>query len=136
MLPGNSKNKGVPRLGGRKKMVEDDMSPNPNFNHRLNQLMQEQQMTVREAGKYAGVAPSTVQNWRSGHVPTDFVAVRRLAAALGVSFSFLLTGEDDFPQQAGNKSITECFAADGILFDGYARVKIEKLRPLKNRQGK
>jgi transcriptional regulator with XRE-family HTH domain len=100
------------------------------FASRLNQLMQERQMTVREAALQAGVATSTVQNWRSGHLPTDFSAIRRLAQALDFSFSFLLTGEDDCRPRSRTPSITECFVDDGVLFDGYARVTIHKLSPV------
>ena len=61
----------------------------------LVQAMSDHQMTVREAAQAAGVAISTVQNWRSGHQPTNFDAVQKLAWALGLSLSYLLTGRED-----------------------------------------
>lgn len=100
------------------------------FAKRLNQLMTERKMTVRVAALHAKVATSTVQNWRSGHVPSDFIAVKRLADALGVSFSFLLTGEEDVRSAVRAPAITECFAFNETIFDGYARLTIQKLHPL------
>lgn len=86
-------------------------------------------MTVRVAASHAQVATSTVQNWRSGHVPSDFIAVKRLSNALGVTFSFLLTGEDDSQSLGRRRSVTECFEFDEVMFDGYARLTIQKLHP-------
>lgn len=74
------------------------MSDKSGFYKRLVHFMAERHMTVREAAQAAGVAISTVQNWRSGHMPTNFEAVLKLSDALGVSFSFLLTGVSERPQ--------------------------------------
>ncbi len=61
----------------------------------LVQVMAERQITVRKAAQFAGVAVSTIQNWRSGHQPTNFEAVQKLATALGLSFTYLLTGSEE-----------------------------------------
>lgn len=86
-------------------------------------------MTVRAAAGHAQVATSTVQNWRSGHIPSDFLAVKRLAAALDVSFTFLLTGEEDIRSQR-RPLISECFSFEEPIFDGYARLTIQRLAPI------
>lgn len=100
------------------------------FAKRLNQLMSERGMTVRAAAMHAQVATSTVQNWRSGHTPSDFTAVKRLAGALEVSFSFLLTGEEDATTAFRTPAMSEYFSFDETLFDGYARLTIQRISPL------
>jgi transcriptional regulator with XRE-family HTH domain len=57
--------------------------------------MQKKEMGVREAARIAGVGPSTIVSWRSGALPEDYLAVKRLAKALGTTLGFLLTGEED-----------------------------------------
>jgi transcriptional regulator with XRE-family HTH domain len=90
--------------------------------------MQERKMGVRAAAEQAGVAPSVIVSWRSGAYPEDFVAVKRLAKALGVSMSFILTGEED-NGGADHPTVTQVFDSDGILFDGFAKITIERLLP-------
>ena len=99
------------------------------FSNRLRRLMTEKNMTLREAAKKANVPVSTLDDWRAGAVPEDYLAVKRLGQALGVSFSFLLTGEDDSRQDGLAPSITETFDDGGALFDGYARIVIQRLIP-------
>ncbi len=98
------------------------------FARNLIDLMSQKNMTVREAAKIAGVGHATVVNWRGGALPEDFRAVRLLAKALGVSFSFLLTGEDD-TRPDGPASMNEVFQDGGALFDGYAKITIQRLVP-------
>jgi transcriptional regulator with XRE-family HTH domain len=98
-------------------------------------LMSQKQMTVRQAAEIAGVGHTTIVNWRGGALPEDFKAVRLLAGALGVSFSFLLTGEDD-TRPDGAASITEVFEDGGALFDGYAKITIQRLIPKTEKVGK
>jgi transcriptional regulator with XRE-family HTH domain len=91
-------------------------------------LMSQKQITVRQAAEIAGVGHTTVVNWRGGALPEDFRAVRLLAKALGVSFSFLLTGEDD-TRPNGAPSVEEIFQDGGFLFDGFAKITIQRLIP-------
>jgi transcriptional regulator with XRE-family HTH domain len=98
------------------------------FSKILIRLMEEKQIGVREAAKHAGVAPSTVVSWRSGSLPEDFMAVKRLAKALNVSLSFLLTGEED-AKADGIPAIAQVFNDGGTMFDGYAKIHIQRLIP-------
>lgn len=102
-------------------------SPSP-FSKLLVSLMEEKGLGVREAARVAQVSPSTIVSWRSGSLPEDYRAVKRLAKELGVSLSFLLTGEDE-TRLAGIPSVSEVFEDGGVYFDGYARIKIERLIP-------
>lgn len=87
-------------------------------------------MGVRAAADMAGVAPSVIVSWRSGANPQDFAAVKRLAKALGVTMSFILTGEED-NGGADHPSVTQVFESDGFVFDGFAKITIERLLPRK-----
>jgi hypothetical protein len=68
-------------------------------------------------------------SWRAGASPEDFVAVKRLAVTLGTTLSYLLTGEDDARPSGVTPTASECFEDGGCVFDGYARIKIERLIP-------
>jgi len=100
------------------------------FAKNLKRLMAEKELTVRAAANLAKVSSSTLDGWRAGTTPDDYMAVKRLALALGVSFSFLLTGEDDRPSE-GQPSIAEVFSDGGSIFDGYAKITIQRLIPRK-----
>lgn len=96
------------------------------FSKNLADLLKQKHMTVREAAQVAGVGASTVQSWKNGALPEDYRAVRTLAKHLGVSFSFILTGEDD---TRGNDplNVTEVFQDGELLFDGFAKISIQRL---------
>lgn len=99
------------------------------FSKILRGLMAEKKITVREAAKMAGVAVSTLDDWRGGAVPEDYLAVKKLAQSLGVSMAFLLTGEDEASSNSVSPSVTEVFQDGGALFDGFAKITIQRLIP-------
>ena len=92
--------------------------------------MAEKGLTVRETAKLAGVSSSTLDGWRAGTAPDNYLAVKKLSKTLGVSFSFLLTGENDYPSES-QPSVAEVFSDGGSLFDGYAKITIQRLIPKK-----
>jgi len=61
----------------------------------LTQLMKERSVTIAQAAKASGVSSATIHDWREGASPSDYLAVQKLASFLGVSFSFLLTRENE-----------------------------------------
>lgn len=93
--------------------------------------MAEKNISVRKAAEMAGVGVSTIDNWRAGALPEDYSAVKRLANKLDVSLSFILTGEDDARKPNEAISVTEAFDDGGSLFDGYAKITIQRLLPRK-----
>lgn len=99
------------------------------FRHQLTALMGEHGMTVRKAATIAKVAPATIVDWRAGGSPADFTAVQRLAEIFGVSLAYLLTGKDDSRPKDSPANVTEVFTDGGMLFDGYAEIKIRRLVP-------
>lgn len=101
---------------------------NSEFSRILITLMDEKKITVRKAAEMAGVGASTINSWRSGALPENYKAVKRLANALGVSLSFLLTGEDE-TRSDQHASVSEVFSEDEVLFNGYAKISIQRLIP-------
>ena len=96
------------------------------FGKRLCRLMQERGYSVRLASEVAEVSASTISNWRAGVNPTNFRAVQRLAAELGVSLSYLLTGTNDQYIDAPPE-IDEVFSDGGEVFSGYLEVQIRRI---------
>lgn len=102
----------------------------------LRSLMTERKMTIRQAAVIAGVAPSTIDDWRAGALPEDYSAVKRLATEFSVSLSFILTGEEDLKEANQLPSIAEVFDDGGAIFDGYAKITIQRLIPRKKENAK
>ena len=99
-----------------------------NWGKRLQHILKEKQITQREAAQVAGVQPSVIAGWTAGQSPNDFVKVKQLADHLGVSFTWLLTGTND--QKEKLSSVSELFE-EQQYFDGYARIRIDRLIPRK-----
>lgn len=104
--------------------------PTP-FGKILKTLMKERELTLRDAANIAGVSASTIDDWKSGTSPADYMAVKKLANEFGVSLSFLLTGEEDNENTFKSPTLTEVFEDGGSLFDGYAKITIQRLVPRK-----
>lgn len=96
---------------------------------RLKKILTEKHIPLREVGRICNVSPSVVSGWiNKGNSPTDLMAVKSLADELDVSFSWLLTGSYD--KGSESPSLTEVFEEQN-WFDGYARIRIDKLIPKK-----
>lgn len=89
--------------------------------------MKEKNLSFRQLAQRVGISVSVLNNWAGGASPQDFAAVKRLAEALDVSFSFLLTGEQD--DRASGGTVTEAFDEGAVVFDGFAKVMITRLIP-------
>ncbi|MBI3555224.1 MAG: hypothetical protein HY074_03035 [Deltaproteobacteria bacterium] len=116
-------------MGKKMKRAEKGVST---FSKILTTLMAEKEVGVREAARIAGVGPSTLVSWRAGALPEDYIAVRKLAHHFGVTLGYLLTGEDDTRPADGIPAISEVFQDGGILFDGYAKILVQRLVPKLN----
>jgi transcriptional regulator with XRE-family HTH domain len=116
-----------PKMGGN---GEDHVTADKDndFSKRLIRLMEERDLTIRQLAEKSGTSPSNVANWREGFKATDYHALKRLSTTLGVSLSFLLTGEEDSPIR-GVPSMTEVFDDGGDVFDGFLEVKIKRMIP-------
>lgn len=107
---------------------------NSPFAKNLSSLMKEKGMGVREAARIAGVSHGTISNWCAGVAPDDFMAVKKLAEKLGVTFSWMMTGEND-ASPGRQPTVSEVFDDGEMLFDGHAKITIQRLVP-KNRPGR
>ena len=99
------------------------------FAKNLNRLMAEKKITVEKASQVANVSKSNIVSWRSGVAPTNFEAVKKLAELFGVSFSFLLTGVEESSSDKKIATVTEVFKEGDLLFDGFAKITIQRLIP-------
>ncbi len=102
-----------------------------NWGERLRAVLKEKKVSLRRAAKIADVSPSVLDSWTSGSTPKDLYAVKRLADNLGVSFSWLVIGEREENQSMA--TVAEIFD-ETPYFDGYARIRIDRLIPKKGRK--
>lgn len=92
--------------------------------HRLQRLLKERNLTARSAARAIDCPQSTLAGWLHGATPTNFKGLKRLAEHLGVSFTYLLTGELDEPV-----SPVELLEPDGPPLEGLFDVKLRKVVP-------
>lgn len=98
------------------------------WDKRLRAILKEKGLSLRKAAEIAGVAPSVIDSWGGGAVPSDYRAVKRLADHLDISFTWLLTGE--YEKTERKPTLTEIY--DEVpYFDGLARIRIDRLIPRK-----
>lgn len=98
------------------------------WSRRLRKVLSERGLSQSRAARLIGASPSVVSGWTSGSRPTDPLRVKRLCDALGVSFCWLMTGEEEGGRSPARPE--DMFVSEAV-FDGYARVRIEKLIPRK-----
>lgn len=105
------------------------------FAKNLSALLKEKGMGVREAARIAGVSHGTISNWCAGVAPDDFMSVKKLAQTLGVTFSWLMTGEDESRPNGSFPAVAEVFTDGEMLFDGFAKITVQRLIPKKDKKG-
>ena len=96
------------------------------WGQRLSRVLKEHGLSNRAAAKLIGVSPSVVDGWTKGSSPSDLSAVKMLADHLSVSFSWILTGQRE--KESPKASVAELFQ-ELPYFDGYARIRIDRLMP-------
>lgn len=110
---------------GRKKIDNRDRT----FGRILGDLMAEKGMTLTELSARTGVSTSTLGDWRSSAVqPADYRAVKKVAKVLGVSMSFLLTGETDDTDMIKTPTLAEVLG-EGDSYSGIFKISIQRLVP-------
>lgn len=101
---------------------------NHEFNKRLSELIKKKGTTVLGLSKETEIPKSTLQDWTTNTVPTDFKAAARLARSLGVSLCYLLTGEEE----VHGTDLEHLYDRDAVLIDGLAEVRIVRIIPRKS----
>lgn len=101
------------------------------WGHRLKKVMAENELSQRDVAEICNTSVSVVSVWiKNGSSPADLMAIRKLADQLKVSFSWLLTGLYD--EGKTQPSLAEVFE-ESPYFDGYARIRIDRLIPKKGK---
>jgi len=98
-----------------------------NWGKRLAEILKERKISQKEAASIAGVRPSVLSGWIAGMSPRDFDSLKVLSDHLQVSFTWLLTGAEEIKGQT--PSVAEAFEDGGTLYDGYAKISIQRLVP-------
>ena len=102
----------------------DDPYKQKSIATRLDKLIKDNGTTIAEVARDTGIPKSTLHSWTAGAAPKDFDAAKRLAEALGVSLSYLLTGQCEREAGATRPSSLEIV---GHGFHGIAEIKIERV---------
>lgn len=92
------------------------------FSKVLNQIITDRALTQKQVAELAGVSPSTINDWLCNVQPSNLLALKRLARALGVSLSYLLFEEIETKPM----SLDETFERKEIL-DGIYEVSLKRL---------
>jgi transcriptional regulator with XRE-family HTH domain len=99
------------------------------FRKNLQGLMKEKGLTAKRVAELSGVSPTVVQNWLTGSVPHNFLAVASLANALGVDFQWLLTGVHGAAPTINALSLAELFDIEtDPSFSGLFMLEAKRLR--------
>jgi transcriptional regulator with XRE-family HTH domain len=99
------------------------------FRKNLQGLMKEKGLTAKKVAELSGVSPTVVQNWLTGSVPHNFLAVASLSNALGVDFQWLLTGVHGAAPTVNALSLAELFDIEpDPSFSGMFMLEAKRLR--------
>ncbi len=90
----------------------------------IQSLKKDQGMTTKALASLCGVSVATIHSWANGGYPAESVhALKKLSNHFGKSLAAALCGEEDISQL----DILE----KSLVFDGYLKVKIERVIPKK-----
>lgn len=96
----------------------------------LQRILREQNISMLEAARIAGCAPSVLHGWIQGSYPSETIdKLKKLCNHFGYSLAVALSGEPD--KIANTFNINEYYAQTTI-FEGLAQIQIKKLEPLRN----
>jgi transcriptional regulator with XRE-family HTH domain len=111
-------------IGPKKESLrEKDKSP---FSGNLRLILDERKLTGKAAAEICGVAPSVVADWLAGGMPTNPLALQRLAVALKVSFEWLLTGTTT-SAEGRELTVAELFEEQDVGLSGIFKIEAKRL---------
>ena len=94
----------------------------------LKAILAERGLSQKAAAEVAGVTPATLNDWLSGAVPNDYLAVQKLCRALDCSFEWLLTGSE-MKIDPKSLSLSELFESENDpSFSGIFEISARRLR--------
>jgi transcriptional regulator with XRE-family HTH domain len=99
---------------------------NSDFAKRFIQLANEKKLTVRQITNITGLSVASIHSLKNGALTTDYEALAKFAKHCGCSLDWLLTG-----QTSTVVGIESVFTGKEEVFDGYLKVKVERMIPSK-----
>ena len=94
----------------------------------LQKIIKEQNISILQAARIAGCAPSVLHGWLQGSYPSETIdKLKRLANHHGYSLAVAMSGEPD--DIVNNFDIKQHYR-ETLVFDGLAQIQIKKLHKL------
>lgn len=104
------------------------------FARNLQRLRKAKGMSLRTLAEKADLSgPALVSSWEGGTSPEDYQAVKRIAEVLGVSFSYLMTGEDDRVVGKAPLTLDQLFI-EGNKLSGIYKIELTQLIPTRSKE--
>jgi transcriptional regulator with XRE-family HTH domain len=84
-------------------------------------LLKKRRMSAQALATATDIPVSTIKAWLGGNAPRNLDDVRAVARHMGVSFEYLIFGEDpDASSMLANALLEQ-------VFDGYLKVRVERV---------
>ena len=99
----------------------------------LKNLISEKDISILEASRIAGCAPSVLHGWLQGSYPSETIdKLKRLANHFGYSLAVAMSGA---PDDITNNFRVEQLYTETVVFDGLAKIQITKLERIGGSNG-
>lgn len=100
----------------------------------LRSVIKEKNISILEASRIAGCAPSVLHGWLQGSYPSETIdKLKKLANHFGYSLAVAMSGE---PDDITNNFRIEQLYKETVVFDGLAKIQITKLERVGGLNGK
>lgn len=94
----------------------------------LRSLIKEKNISILEASRIAGCAPSVLHGWLQGSYPSETIdKLKKLANHFGYSLAVAMSGA---PDDIANNFRIEQLYNETVVFDGLAKIQITKLEKI------
>lgn len=95
----------------------------------LRKVLRENEVSILQASRIAGCAPSVLHGWMQGSYPAETIdKLKKLANHFGYSLAVAMSGAPD--EIKDSFDLREHFQ-ESLLFDGLAQIQIKKLERVK-----
>ncbi len=96
------------------------------FNHILRAIMRDRGLKLADIAKMAGVSVSVAGDWTADVFPSDMNKVKTLADQLGISFTYLVTGQSEERKFKNSFQLVEMLT-EGEPIEGFYKISVQKL---------
>lgn len=95
----------------------------------LRRVLKEHDVSILQASRIAGCAPSVLHGWLQGSYPAETIdKLKRLANHYGYSLAVAMSGE---PDEIRDTFDLRQHYRESVVFDGLAQIQIKKLERIK-----